>query len=348
MKITIYKLQESNTKKAVKVARKSFGIIGPLIIRKPKQGFVALIDDNVVGGVFYDIKKTDTKKIGVVSFLFTNPQFGGHGIAGKLLATCIDSLWADGCDGVVSYVQDDNVGSWVAFEKCGFVKTTLLKSSKALGTATALKAQILFVETFVFCVGADFYMALPDREETKKYLRKDTSVVQIGLFVLVNLIFLSLAVLRSPDFIMAILSIVLFFAGMSVAGLIGTWLTGRKWQFRFTQGGFVLSPILGLFGFYPMIGNWYPVKYEKTPHFRRDMAFNSILSWFFLFGLMISARFIDNLALEGMANLAKIFLVFRCVPIDPFSSYGSGRVYKWNKIIFVLFAIVSLLFVFVL
>jgi len=101
MEVTICTLHESKTKEAVKIARKSFSVTESLFIRKPKQGFVAIIDDNIVGGVFYDTKHTNTKKIGVINFLFTDPQFVGHGIAGKLLDSCIAALWEDGCDGLV-------------------------------------------------------------------------------------------------------------------------------------------------------------------------------------------------------------------------------------------------------
>jgi len=347
MEIEICTLRESNTKEALMIARKSFGFIESLFIGKPKYGFVAIVDDNVAGGVFYSTKHSGTKKIGVINFLFTDPKFGGHGIAGKLLDSCIAALWADGCDGLISYVQDDNVGSWAAFEKRGFVKTTLLKSAKVFGTITALKAHIIYLETFITCVGADSYMALPNQEKTKKYARNDISCMQIMFFILLNSLFLLLVIFRASDPVVALLSIISLFVGMSVVGLIGTWFTGRKWRFRLTQGGFILAPLLGLFAFYPMIGNWYPVKYENTPQFRRDMALNSILTWLFLFGVMISVRFTDNLILAGMAQLAVIFLIFRCIPIIPFSSYGSGRVYNWNKVVFALFAVASLLLVFV-
>ena len=348
MEITICELDEHNIKEAVKIARKSFGIFESFFIRKPKQGFVAVIGDKVVGGVFYSTKHSSAKKFGVISFLFTAPRYEGHGIAGKLLDACIAALWADGCDGLVSYVQDDNVGSWINFEKRGFVKTTLLKSAGAFGTVTALKIQILYLETYISCVGADFYIALPDQEKTKKYARNDISFIQILFFILLNMLFLTLVIVHAYNPSMAVLSIASLFTGMSVVGFIGTWFTGRKWRFRLTQGGFVLVPLLGLFAFYPMIGNWYPLKYENTPKFRRDLAFNSILIWLFLLCVVISTRFTDSLILAGMGQLAVVLLIFRCIPIIPFSSYGSGRVYEWNKIVFALFAIASLLFVFVL
>jgi len=354
MEITIRQLQQNEAEEAeeaeeaVKVARKAFGIIGYATIRKPKYGLVAIAYDKIVGGVFYFTKNSGAKKIGVVSFLFTDPNFQGHGIAGKLLDECIATLWAEDCDGLISYVQDDNVGSWAAFEKRGFVKTTLQKSMKALGASTAIKSQVLFTETFVFCVGADFYMALPDKEATKKYERRDIGIVQIGLSLLINLLMLSLIIIRASAPLMAIISIVLVLAGIITVGWIGTWFTGYKWRFRLTQGGFLITPVLTLLNtIFPLIGNWYPVKYENTPKFRRTMAFNSILVWLFLLGIMISNMFVNSLILEGMQNISAFFLLYRCIPIHPFSSYGSERVYNWNKAVFGIFAIASILFVFV-
>ena len=347
MDIIIREMQQSDAKEAVKVARSAFGIVGYVLIRNPKSGVVAVVDDRIVGGAFYYTKNSGAKKIGVVSFLFSDPKFQGHGIAGKVLDRCIAELWAEGFDGLISYVQDDNVGSWAAFEKRGFVKTSILKSIKALGGSTAIKSQLFFTETFAFCVGADFYMALPDKEATKKYERNDKSIIQIALFVLMNLIFLPLLIANAYDPVMAISSIACVLAGASIAGWIGTWFTGRAWRFRLTQGGFIITPLLALFTFFPMIGNWYPVKYENTPKFRSDMALNSILVWLFLFVIMISNMFIDNLVLEGMQNVSAILLIYRCIPILPFSSYGSGRVYNWNKAVFAIFAIASILLVFV-
>jgi len=348
MDIIIRQMQESEAKEAVKVARKSFGIVGYILIRKPKHGIVAVVDDKIVGGVFYYTKNSGAKKIGVVSFLFSDPNFQGHGIAGNLLDECIATLWEDGCDGLVTYVQDDNVASWAAFEKRGFVKTTILKSAKALGSSTALKSQLFFTQSFAFCVGADFYMALPNMETTKTYERKDISIVQIGLFILMNLILLSFIIVRSIDPLRAIAAITLLLGSTALVGWIGTWFTRRKWRFRLAQGGFISTVLASAFTIFIMIGNWYPVKYENTPKFRRDMALNSILIWLFLFVIMICNMFIDNLILEGMQNLSAALLIYRCVPILPFSSYGSGRVWNWNKPVFAVFAVVSILLVFVI
>ncbi|MCL2199663.1 MAG: GNAT family N-acetyltransferase [Defluviitaleaceae bacterium] len=347
MEFTIRQMQENEAKEAASVARKAFGIIGYLIIRKPTLGLVAVSDDKIVGGVFYYTKQSGDKKIGIVSFLFTTPECQGHGIAGRLMDECIKTLWELGCDAQVSYVQDDNVGSWAAFEKRGFVKTSLIKSIQALGFSTAIKAQTIFVETFMFCAGADFYMALPDKEETKKYERCYASVPQIVLFALINMLFLWNVILGDNDPLIVAGSFGLVFLGIAAVGWLGTLFTRRKWHFRFTQGGFVFSPIMAMFSFYPMIGGWYPDKYENTPTFKRDMAINSILIWLFLIAVVVGSRFVNNVVLMVMSHVAVVYLIFRCIPVLPFSSYGAGRVLQWNKIVFLAFAVVSVLLVFV-
>lgn len=349
MTITVRAMQENEAAEAARVARKAFGVIGWLIIRKPKQGFVAVTDDKIVGGLFYDTKQSGDKKIGIVSFLFTDPGYNGLGIASRLMDDCIKHLWELGCTAQISYVQDDNVGSWTTFEKRGFVKTSLIQSAKALGFSTALKSQTIFAETFMFCTGADFYMALPDKEETKKYERSYASIPQILIFVLLNLLFLWNVILHDNAPLLVAGSVGLVLLGTVVVGWLGTLFTGRKWHFRMTQGGFILSPFLAIFSFYPMIGTWYPDKYENTPRFKLDMAINSILIWIFLIAVVAVSRFVlaDNALLAVMRNIATVYLMFRCMPWLPFSSYGAGRVLSWNKFVFGAFAIVSFLLIIV-
>jgi len=347
MEITIRKLEQNETKEAIKVARKAFGIIGYIFIGKPKHGLVAVVNNKIVGGVFYYTKDANENKIGVVSFLFSDPNFQGHGIAGKLLDKCVDVLWAQNCDALITYVQDDTVASWAAFEKRGFVRTSFLKSAKALGMPLAIKCQTLFTETFAFCVGADFYMALPDKDAEKELKRKDSTAIQMPLFILANLILTAILIIRSNEPLLVAASITLVFAGVITAGWVGTWFSERVWQFRLTQGGFLITPLLSFFAFYPLIGNWYPLKYENTPEFKRDMAFNSILVWLFLFAIMISGRLVDNATLRVMREVTVFLLLYRCVPIVPFSSYGSERVFRWNKAVYGALAVASILLIFV-
>ncbi|MCL2235647.1 MAG: hypothetical protein FWB98_04285 [Defluviitaleaceae bacterium] len=200
------------------------------------------------------------------------------------------------------------------------------------------------ITSFGFCVGADFYLALPDKEETKKFERRDISLIQIGLYLLVNAL---LIMINSSNLLQAVTALAFVFFGCAAVGWIGTLVTKRKWSFRLTQGGFLVSPVSSILFFFPMIGNWYPVHYENTPQLKRDLALNSILVWLFLLGVAASGSFLDNGFLSSARGVASVLLIYRCLPFMPMSSHGSGRVFKWNKAVFFALAVASVLLVFV-
>ena len=91
-----------------------------------------------------------------------------------------------------------------------------------------------------------------------------------------------------------------------------------------------------------MSANWYPLRYENTPQFRRDMAMPSIASWLFLFvfGGTVATLW------PFLGLFVQVLLIFRCLILfEPFKSYGGQRVYDWNKAVFGLFAAVSVVLI---
>jgi len=347
MDVIIREPQENELNEAVKLAKRIFGLVGNIIISKPEKSLVAMADDKVVGGVFLKSKSAGSKKFGIVDFIFTDPNFKGHGISGKLLDESCRILWEQDFKGLMAYVQDDNVASWKLFEKHGFVRTSFLQTAKAFGFASALKAQAIFT-SFGFCVGADFYIALPEKEETEKYERRCNSLAQIVVYLLVSAVLVSLMLIQAAGSPILLVSLAAVLLGSIVVGWVGTALTKRKWHFRLTQGGFFLTTIMSIFFFFPMIANWYPDHYENTPQFKRDLALNSILVWILLLALSASRWFVNGEILNGARGVASVLLIFKCLPFMPMSSHGSGRVFAWNKPVFFMLAIVSVLLVFVL
>ena len=139
------------------------------------------------------------------------------------------------------------------------------------------------------------------------------------------------------------------FLGTVFIGYIGTLFTRRKWNFRFTGGGAILYLIINVFPnlFFPMIGNWYPIHYENTPKFKRDMAVNVISVWLFLLCLMIIGKYIEYIPMFFMyvPSITTVLIILKCLPIPVFESGGFGRVFKWNKIVFGLLAAASIFFI---
>jgi len=133
MEIQVRNMRPEESYAAVKLAKKSFGIIERLFITKPEAALVAVSDDKIVGGVFYTIKVSGEKKCGIIDFIFTDSAFQGRGTGKLLCEECIRILMEQGCDSLISFIQGDNAASWKIFMKNGFVRSSILKAIKLLG-----------------------------------------------------------------------------------------------------------------------------------------------------------------------------------------------------------------------
>jgi len=353
MNLTFRKMNPEEAADLKKLGRKSFGPLEALFVPTPKMALVAIMDEKIVGGFVYGLETIGYKKIGIASFLFTDPAFHGQGIGKRLCENGIRYLWEEErCHALVTFVRDDNVASWGLFKKNGFVLANLPKLAKFFGLPGL--AKLCAKTTFgLFAIGHDFYVAMRDEETTRLYGKKD-GPGQIPAYVLINMLFLFLLsfVLPSQNIFYMMASSVLVLSGVVLAGYIGTLFSKREWGFRFTNGGGLIYPIinLGTRRFFPLIGNWYPLHYENTQRFRRDMAVNAIVAWVFLLGVAV-ARVVANdpsALLTYASDIASALLVYRCLPIAVFESSGFGRVFKWNKIVLGLLVVASILVVFVL
>ncbi|MCL2698692.1 MAG: GNAT family N-acetyltransferase [Defluviitaleaceae bacterium] len=349
MDITIRKMGDDEFREATRVARKAFGPTEGLFVFLSKTALVAISDEKIVGGVSYKVYNTGGKKIGFVSFLFTDPTFHGQGIGKRLLEDGIRLLWEEeGCDVLVTFVRDDNVASWGPFVKNGFVLASLPK----IATLTGLPGMIslFFKSAYAMSIGHEFYIALRDEKSAASY-KKEGGVGQIAGYALINVLLLVPFALRAGDTLAVIASIAFIFLGMVLAGYIGTLFSKRKWSFRLPSGGaFVYVLLAGtLRTVFPMIGCWYPDKYENTPQFRRDLALNAVAVWVFLLGIATAGILAGGSSkiLAYASNIVSVLLALRCLPIPAFESSGFGRVLNWSKPVLGALVGASFIFVFV-
>jgi len=101
--------------------------------------------------------------------------------------------------------------------------------------------------------------------------------------------------------------------------------------------------------FFPLTGAWYPKHYENTLEFRKDMAIQSMTIWIPLLIVGATRVLIENPTplLSAIWGWAGFMLFLRSMPIL-LSSYGSARVFRWNKIVYVVLAVSSIIVAFVL
>lgn len=340
-------MRDAEAHEALVLSKKAFGLLEGTFIPKPKTGIVAVFDDKIVGGVFYKIATYGKKKLGTIDFIFVDPSVHGKGVGKQLYEYAVIFLWEQGCDALAAIVRDDNIASWGIFVNGGFVRAGLPKLARLLGLSGIAK---MFLTTYGVSIGYECYIALPGREETLIYEKSASSAGQILAYITINLsivAFLLFVIEHGLSFLAASLFV---FSSCVLTGYTGTLLSKHKWRFRLVAGGagicllgIITMLVFKVFCFIPLVGNWYPHKYENSPHFKRDMAINAIFVWAYLLALSAITIITDTFTpfLTYVSYIASILLIIRCIPFDPATSYGGGRVFQWNKLVYGIFAAAS-------
>ena len=347
MDLIIRSMEAHEAREVGKLAKRSFPFIEGITVgvKGSDTALVAVSEGKIVGAFIYKFKTVSGKKFGYVSFLFTDPDMHGRGIAKRLCEDGVRLLWDAGCDALVTFVRDDNVASWRNFEKHNFVRADFFKLSRFVGAGGA--AKLYFSTMFAVALGNEFYISVKEGESS---FAKEGSAGQISAYAMANILLALPIIWSSNAAALIFLALIFVMSGIIISGYIGTLLSKRNWRFRLVNGGgLICAIVVALGGYLPMVGSWYPSHYENTREFRRDMAATSVASWVFLLGIYAYATFVDSSAfMSACAQISTVWLVARCVPVEPFGPFGGARVLGWNKTVFGLLAAASLMLVFVI
>lgn len=336
----IRKMEPSEAALVKKLAKKSFVGIEQFFVSTPKEAMVALKDNKIVGGIMIKYIITKDQKIGYIDTAFIVPEYQGKGIGGILYEKTVQYLWGQGCTGLSALVKDDNVGSWQLFLNNGFSQTSIAEGVGKLGFLPMLKQY--FLTPFFIANGMEFYLTVKNKEVKPK---KSGSIAQIGLYLLVNAVLMLFALVQGEtyflDFLGAYTALLL---GRTLFGYVGTLFSKQKWKFRLNSAGAVIVAFINLIGgLFPMIGNWYPAKYENTDAFRKAAGITALCEWCFMLVLTISAIMFQSsfTFLPLFISLGKVYLLYYILAVYPFESYGGRRIYLWNKGIYTILAMLS-------
>jgi GNAT superfamily N-acetyltransferase len=337
-------MEPGEAKEVKKLGIRSFRSFESLFVPAPKEALVAIKDSKVVAAVIIKfIRGKNNQKTGYVDFAFVDPAFHNQGIGRQLYKAAVYYLWRRGCSQITALVKDDNVGSWSLFLKNGFQRVSLYTLIKTLGVKGFLN-HVLHTP-MAFGPGNDVYMA-GSSENSKT--RKDNSLWQIFLYLSANLL-ISLFVIFQIGAAKTLLFAGVVFTVLAVGtltGYLGTAFSKRKWKFRFANCGFLTSILLFLLrAAFPMIGNWYPVEYEKTKEFRRDMGIQSLTNWLGYLVLALAAGILSPYSqfCKLAFIISSVLMSFRILAFYPFSVFGGTRVLHWNKIVYGVTALLSIL-----
>lgn len=338
--IVIRELRKGEEKQVLQIARRAFRSIEALFISTPKTAMVAEYGGKIVGGIIYSIIKSDSKTIAYIDDAFVDSDYQGFGIGKKLYTETFNCLWKHNCDVLTAMVKDDNVASWKLVEDNHFKRVSFNQIIKAIGISAFIKH---FLKTpFMIAVGMDFYMA--DRENTVK--EKSSGSSQLLLFFLANIalllpLWIKLLINDANGFLWsfsAYLTILLLFIGCRYTGKI---ISKNSWKFRLNNSGMILPLILSVFSnAFLMNGNWYPEKYENTDKFRKKLAVPELIKWF-VFAVLPLFGFIQNSYCRTLSSFSIIYLILMIIPIYPFESLGAGRIYRYNKKLWLILFIIT-------
>lgn len=339
--IIVREMMQNEVSIVRKIGRRAFTGVESLWVGKPKQALVAVKDGNIIGAVLYKFITDGNKKTGYIDYAFIEPDYHNQGVGSILYKAAADFLWEQGCDALTAIVKDDNVGSWGLFLKNGFYRVSLPELVWIFGFNGAFKQY--FCTPYCFGIGMEYYVAV--RNEICPSC-KNGSIKQILSFLLANfLLILPVAGYwrENPRLIdMAFLLVLLF--GV-ISDYIGTkFSTHRSWEFRFNNGGGFICLVINLSSVLPMLGNWYPQKYEKTKMFYKDMGITALTGWISLLTLVGILAFggIHHSFARYVWQIGAILLFYRIIPFYPFESFGGRRVYDWNKWIYAVMTIITL------
>lgn len=343
-KVIIRPMKDGEQKEIVKVGKKAFKLMEALFVGTPKQAMVADYNGKIVGSIMYKYINIKKKKVVYIDEAFVDPEFSGMGIGKMLYNQTFNYLWKQGCDTMTALVKDDNVGSWKLFVDNQFKRVSCYEIIKELGIVGFI---IHYLRTpFLFAVGMDFYMS--NKKNTVK--EKNNTAIGILSFFLANILLLIPLWIRyfnksSNDFQWGLLGYITVLAIFIGSRYIGKLISKNNGKFRFNNGGSFLTLLLSFWGnTFPMNANWYPEKYEKTKDFRKKLAIPELIKWVvFMILPLISMIWIENPYWQTVGQLSCFYLLFTIIPIYPFESLGGGRIYKYNRKLWLVTFIMTIL-----
>lgn len=340
MDIVIRPMEPDEASKVQRIGRRAFTGLERLTVSKPRQAVVAVKHGRIAGAVQYKLYRAGGKKIGYFDYAFVDPDFQNQGIGGALYKGAADFLLEQGCDALTALVKDDNVGSWGLFLKNGFTRISLSGLARQLGLAGMLR---LYAGTiYSVAIGMDYYVSLREGECPAG---KGGNTGQLAAYLAANLLLFLVMLLRGAESVGAFLAAYLIFvAGGVLAGYAGTLPAKRRWRFRLCNGGGLICAFVNFVGgVYPMIGNWYPERYENTAQFRRDMGIQALAGWAYVLLLTLLPVLAGGQGpLFGyLGQIGCMLLLYRILAFYPFESFGGGRVRRWSRWVYLLMAVAS-------
>jgi len=325
----------------LKIGKQFFSPIERMGMPIPQNALVAAVDGNIAGALFYKVfEGKNAAPVVYIDLAYVVKEYRGMGIGELLYHTGIERIKEQGYETITAMVADDNAASWKLFGKEGFERASFTEMVKALGFVGSLK---LWVHT-IYCISCGMNMWASIVAKSRK------SWSEIATFLALNMLLITpfsiiYGHLNRQSPLPALLAYLSVLAISIVSGFIGCLTVKERWRFGFTRGGLLISLPLQLFGIiFPVMGRWYPSRFNKTKHNRKILGIEAVVEWLGLlsFSVISLINSEGSIYWQWMNSFLNAMLFYHIAAIFPFAHFGGRRVLNWSKGLYILLVILSL------
>ena len=324
------------------VAARVFGRGSVLLLpRTPHWGVYAHQGDDVVGGAFLE---QVSPREGVFAWIFVDPKAQGHRLGSRLMDAGVKAMDEEGLTTQFSLVRADNTASWNMFAKHGYKRPSVLKSLFGY----SLRG---FAQRFQYSLAAGYSTWVKDDA------LKDASIHPRRWAILKSLLFslfigaaMSLFSLRGVGFFYIATATV---SGITALRMLVAYPLARMSgpvRFDAPQGGTSLAVILALAfsAWFPTFGSFVPRQdIWSDRHFARYNGLQAFATWMTLVLAYVGIRFLlPEVFQSGLELVLDLVIVYHIVPFFPFDGMDGARVLRYNKVLYALGVVVSVLVMF--
>lgn len=339
------------------MGERSFSLLARLFFQLSSDVLVAEHEGRLAGAA---VLKTgtlpDKRRIGLVAWIYTDPQSRGVGAGQALTDSALRFFDQRDCSHVFACVEGYNSSSTKLWATRGF---SVLSPGAQWRMFGFMLPFVLYHASHLFDVGHLLWC----RPGTDK---PDSGAMQwLGTYA-ANAALLSVAVARlwpgsAGQRFVPLFVVLLAFLGLRSAGM---YLAGRSagldLRFRAWESGLPLATAIAvlLHGWYPVVGSWYPRghdwRYRDLQAGLARMALGGIAAVLVLLAAVVGLGRAVNLGAGARPWLQMGYLVGQplaildvLMPFFPLSSYNGRRVWDWNRAAWAVVVILALALIFI-
>ena len=335
--ISIREMKPDERKQVLKFMRGCFPLLMRFFLSVKGKVFLACEQEEIIGGtVLSTVKLSESRSIGIVSWLFTSPKARGKGAAGELLDRAMKYFQEIDCSEVTAVVEGYNTPSSNRFAGIGFTRLSAIDQIRIFGLHLP---KVLLNTLHFFDIGHYLWYAHTDHTQMRS-----TRVPEIcqWIFTLFS-ISLIMALLFGLSWTASLASATLFL-GIRQASMFLAWklLSGTPVSYRCWGTGTAMSVMIALLfgGLFPALGGTYPREdMWSLKEYRRVLGISGAAGSSAVLAAALALRFLFSASggfLGGVSH-ASGFLLFPLIlfdnlmPFFPFSIFSSGRILEYSK-----------------